>query len=560
LFTNYFDEKDVRVRRGRYTIDAQILNASAREIEMSGLRLAREIGATTLHSCPANIDHNGWYWKQRLPAGVDLTATSHTVVVTSPSGVAVNFIPYDDQLPVPVGVQLDSAMVPVPMTTPLLFETYGIGDPVAQSWSAQRLGPFTPAMPNRIHFWMDGPGYFGLGVAVRIIGQKAPMPAWSDAMSITSEKIKLSSLGWAQSKFAWASIQQVQILNLPVGVSLSAYFGSFSLPMQPDVTRPYSDPAYRDVLFNRYWTSSDNMLTEMYLESDYAGWRYTNSYQIGTSAFTGLAVEPNTWGMFAASGQTLYYFDRREPLPSNLVASAISREPYYGLDVFIDETRLTPVKFVVLQPIAYGSAASAGTYRFLVTTPDGTTYVLTPDGFFMEYTRNAGWRSGIPPTISIPLAAIGTYVFYLQGIGPDGVVVQDGVPWPNLAFSPLATLDMSSLVSDIQGLAFDDRGRLWVWTGEQSVAVRFQYDAYIIDPDSQAIYMTDNLTVGQTMTHMSARRMLTADRTTLSSPTSTASLTVDGVLLDTSISNPNSVYVNGVYVGSYLGTITTSGS
>src|SRR3569833_3380919 len=69
LMTNYFDEKDVRVRRGRYTVDAQLLNAAARGIEMAGLRINREIGAATLHSVPSNIDHGGWYWKRGRPGG-----------------------------------------------------------------------------------------------------------------------------------------------------------------------------------------------------------------------------------------------------------------------------------------------------------------------------------------------------------------------------------------------------------------------------------------------------------------------------------------------------------
>jgi hypothetical protein len=493
VMQNYFDYKDVRVRKSRYAIDAQLLNVAAQQIEMSGLRLGREVNATTLHSCPANIDRGGCYWQQRLPSTVDLTASTHTVVATVNTS-SVTLVPYDDQLPVPVSVSVDTNIAPILMTTPLMFETYGIGDPIAQAWSVQRLGPFVPLMSDRIHFWVDGPGYFALNILVRIIGQRAPAPAWSDALSTTSELIKLNSLGWAQSKFAWATITQVQILNLPVGVSLSAYTGSFSLPMYPDVNRPYTDPEYRDVLFDRYWSSSGRMLTEQYLESDYAGWRYNLSYQLAVQGFTGLAVEPNTWGMFAGYGSTLYYFDRREPLPGSLPVTALTREPYYGLDVSIDETNLTPIPFIVLQPIPYGNASSAGSYRFLVTTPDGNMYAFTPDGFFTEYTRNAGWRSGTPPTVSIPLAVAGTYVFYLQAIGPDGVVVQDAMPWPSLAFNPLATLDVSGLVSDIQGLAFDDRNRLWIWTGTQAIPVNFQYNAYLIDQNSQSIYLTDSAT------------------------------------------------------------------
>lgn len=491
VMQNYFDWNDTRVRRGRYTVDAQLLNIAAQQIEMTGLRLGRELGATTLHGCPANIDNSGCYWKQRLPSTFNYSLATHAVVATI-GGNIVALTPYDDQLPVPTKVSANSNFSSIPLTNPLLFSATGLGDASTQSWAAQRLGPFTPAFANRLQFWIDGPGYNSLNLMIRITGQRAPAPAWSDAQEITSETIKISSLGWTRSKFAWASIQQVQILGLPAGVTLSAYTGMFSLPMQPDPNRPYADPMYRDVSFARYWQASPGFLTEEYLASDYNGWRFVQSYATNQT-LSALAVEPNTWGMWAAAGTTLYYFDRREPLPTNLSASALTEEPLYGLDIEIDETQLSPIKFAVLSPIAYAGAATATSWRYLVQTPDSNVFALTPNGLFAEYSATAGWRNGAPPALTIPLAQQGTYVFSIQATGPDGSVVQDSTPWLNPAFTPLASFDLSSLVSQIQGLSFDDRNRLWVWDGTKATALEMNYDAYIIDQATQAIYLTDSV-------------------------------------------------------------------
>ena len=489
VLQNYFDWKDSRIRRGRYTLDAQLLNLGAQQIQLSSLRLARELGATTLHRCPANIDNGGCYWQQRLPGTFNFGLSSHVITATR-SGTSLALGLYQDELPVPSRVTLNSAQTPVPFTAPLLISFYGMGNTTTQSWSAQRSGPLASALGNRLQFWLDGPGYFALNVKVKITGQKAPAPAWSDGRSVSTETVSATKLGWFQSKFAWSSIQQVLILGLPVGVTLSVYEGSFLLPMQPDVIRPYIDPMFRDASFDRYWSTDGSFLTEQYLGSDYAGWRYAQSYSTA-SPLSSVAVEPNTWGAFAASGTTLYYFDRREPLPTNLSASAITQEPYYGLEVIIDEDQVEPIRFVVLTPVPYANAPNAGAYRFLVTTPDKNTYVITPTGMFAEYSRTAGWRHGVPQTLTIPLAETGTFVFSLQVIGSDGSIVQDSTPWPNLAFTPLATFDLSSLVSEIEGISFDDRNRLLVWTGTETIALDLHYDGYVLDQASQSIYLTD---------------------------------------------------------------------
>jgi hypothetical protein len=58
---NYFDVKDPRVREVPYTIDAQLLNLAAVELEDLDLRLQRESGRA-LRTVALNIDNRGVYF------------------------------------------------------------------------------------------------------------------------------------------------------------------------------------------------------------------------------------------------------------------------------------------------------------------------------------------------------------------------------------------------------------------------------------------------------------------------------------------------------------------
>ena len=75
----------------------------------------------------------------------------------------------------------------------------------------------------------------------------------------------------------------------------------------------------------------------------------------------------------------------------------------------------------------------------------------------------------------------------------NGGVVEDRVPWINQQLIPLASFDLSSLVTEIKGIAFDDRGGLWIWDGAEAIALRLEYDAYVLDADTRSIYLTDSV-------------------------------------------------------------------
>jgi hypothetical protein len=486
---NYFDPKDVRPREGKYVLDAQLLNVAAQALELSDARFDRELKSTLLVDCPANIDNRGVYFQQGLQPGFDFTATH--IVQTSNGSSLTTLAPYNDTLPVPNEITVDSRFAPVPMADPNLFTLTGQGVASLQSWSAQRTSNLTPPMIGRINFWLAGEGFNQIKVVVRITGQLAPLPAWANKQSETSETLTITQFGVSRSKFAWATISQVMALNLPAGVTLTGQVGNFTLPAVLDISRPYTSAIARGIKFNRYWSYTDGLLMEQYLASNYQGFRYIQSY--ASAPINGVAVEPNTYGLFVAQGTTLLYLDRREPLPSNLNAPAISTEPYYGIDVSVDETQLGFLRYVLLRPIAYANSAQVSQYRYLLQTPAGTTYALTPDGVLATYSSTAGWRRGAPISLTIPLAQTGTYVITLQCTGSGNTILSDSFPYPNFALAPKAKFDLSSILPTIKGLSFDDRGRLWVWTGTYAIPLEITYNAYVLDASSQSIYLTDSV-------------------------------------------------------------------
>lgn len=489
VMKNYFDVKDVRVREAKYTLDAQLLNIAAQQLELSDAKFDRELKSTTLNRCPVNIDNKGVYYQQSLPSGFDFTVDHE--IQSKDGAILTALTAYDDTLPVPARVAVDTRFPPTSLFHAVLFTASGIGLPVTQNWAVQRIANLTLPMDGRIGFWLEGTGFNQVNISIRITGQRAPQSAWASKRVITSETLVLTSIGYVQSKFAWATISDVQISNLAVGLTLTGQVGTFGLARTPDVARPYTDPTSRDVTFRRYWTYEDGLLKEEYLASNYQGYRYIQSY--ASSPVSAIAVEPNTYGMFIGQGTNLIYVDRREPLPTSLSSTALTAEPYYGLDVSIDETRSGALRYVLLRPVAYGNSSQVSQYRYILKTPQGSTYVLTPDGVLATFSATAGWRRGVPVSLTIPLAQIGTYVITLQCAGPNNTVLADAVPYPNFALAPKAQFDLSSIVPQILGLSFDERGRLWVWSGEFAIPLTFSYDAYLLDAPSQSIYLTDQV-------------------------------------------------------------------
>jgi hypothetical protein len=403
--------------------------------------------------------------------------------------------PYDDRLPVPTGYIADSSQAQVPMTDPVLFDVTGSGDSAVSIWNPQSLGPFSLPIPNILTFWVEGVQGSQMSLSIFVQGEEYPLPVWADQQEGASETITASNEGVFTGIKTWQNISSIIVRGLPAGVRLRCWQMPFSLPAVPDITRPYTHPIFRDTLFDRYWliSTGENLLKELYMMDNFSTLEYIQSYAM-TTPLGAIAVEPNTWGILGAAGTSLIYWDRREPLPGQLSAPAMTTEPLYGLNVKYDISKPGPIRYAILLPVPYGSASTASNWRYLVMTPDGNFQVLLPDGMLVAYSGSAGWQSGTlstPAPVSLALTMIGTYVLMLECMGNGQTAIADEVPYPNLATPVINTYDLSSIVPAIQGIAYDVMGRLWVWTGSNAVAIKPRYDGYILDPNSLAIYLTD---------------------------------------------------------------------
>src|ERR1035438_2679629 len=118
---NYYDETDIRVRTYPFTIAAQLFNLAANALEDLSLRYSREVNARFLETTPIQLDNQGVYYGARLPnTFVPPPVGSNpplNVVQGQRSGVWTTLQPYDDRVPVPTRITVDTSRSVVPFTT-----------------------------------------------------------------------------------------------------------------------------------------------------------------------------------------------------------------------------------------------------------------------------------------------------------------------------------------------------------------------------------------------------------------------------------------------------------
>jgi hypothetical protein len=261
--------------------------------------------------------------------------------------------------------------------------------------------------------------------------------------------------------------------NLPGDAVLKGHLFAMALDHVPDPDRPYIHHAWRDFRFPRFWSLSGTLLEETYRRNRFCNYESICSYE-AVPALEHFALEPNTYGIWASQGTTLYYADRRELMPEKLDKTSLMQEPLYSLRVaYVGGGR--GARLVELLPLANGGADRLVEYRMLVEIPTSAgdqVWALTPKGELAPLNPSAGWRKGAPSPLSFPVSENGTYLFTLETRDTEGVVTRDIQPYRNAQFTPLGTFDLSAQVPAIRGIAFDSRDRLWIWTGARYAKFR----------------------------------------------------------------------------------------
>jgi hypothetical protein len=491
---NYFDENDTRVREMPYTIDAQLLNVAAEQLDDESLRARRELNSRKLPLAPAAIDNRGLYFEARLPIDYILPREGEPLPTVEGlrNGVWTALSLYDDRLPVPVRLEYDPDANGIALADCRILDVSGSGNGVGSLWDIKVATPGELSFPNYLTFWLDGLYDQLTNVEILIEGERHPRPAWVAERRKDVERVVMGENGVARTTWPWAKINQITVRNLPTGIRLQGWVLPMNLPYTLDATRPFTHPGWRDRLFPRYWQieNSLHLLSERYFTGNFGGYEYIQSYSTPAD-LVDLAIEPNTWGMWAASQNSLYYFDRREPMPGSLTATGLTREPVYGLRVEYDITRHGSPRAVILTPEPYTAVPMGLEYRYTVQDPAGNLFVLLLDGSLVTYTGSVGWKVDIPKPARLALTQTGTYIFTLETIDRFGSHVLDSQPYPNLDMAPLRTFDLSTIVPEIKGIGFDYLQRLWVWTGSYLIPLRPAYDAFVIDQETRSIYTTD---------------------------------------------------------------------
>lgn len=489
---NYFPPEDVRARESGVSIDNQILDIQAGQMDDLELRLGREVAARYAYTCPTNIDARGLYQQVKLPAGYSLPPLGTDPIVEGlRSGVWSTLQKYDDLLPVPIRVVKDLSQDVVAVSNPVIMDVTGTGDDLAQVWDVQMASPGLVPIPNRLAFYIEGLLSTSSPLDIIVTGQKYPISPWPNENIRSHEELRTQSNGVVRTAFPWARIDSIVVRDLPSGARLRCWNIEFGLPYIPDITRPYTDPGYRDVLFPRYWQidPKSGLLTELFLTNNFVGYSYIQSYE--APGLKSLCLEPYTWGMYSLVGNNLVYTDRREPWPDGLSGTGISVEPLYGITVSYDQSKPGPTRYALVEPVAYAGAGDSQSWRYTVAYPDGSIFILNQDGSVSPYVASQGWSTGVPGSVGIPLLQSGTYTFSIECRGSSGLTT-DVYPYLNMALTPLSTLDISGIVANPREVCFDHLGRLWVWDGNFATPVSIQYDGFVVDRDHNLVFVTDS--------------------------------------------------------------------
>lgn len=424
---------------------------------------------------------------------------------------AVGLVPYDDTLPIPTRFEVGSN--PIPLGSPLLFDiigtvstnthflgteefitvesNYNLGGYGEQFYGGefQSGSPGKLPIPNCLTFSVSNMGTQTSIISIRITGEPDPPAVWYQDVQSRTETIIVSDDGIYTTDAIWSSINQVAISGLPTGCEVKCWTIPFNLSSVPDISRPYSHSAYRDVLFPRSWQLSGFILQETYKRNRFSGPEIANPYLL-PSTMIDVAVEPNTNGLFLVDNQNLYYMDRRTPLP-NLEGSGLWKEPLFGLNVWYDSTKPGSNRWVCIQPVPYSKAKQCTQYRYLVKDPNGNNFVINPNGGLAVDNGYTGWQKGSPTNINFPLILSGTYIFKLELMDQSNNKTYDIFPYGNWPVNILSKLDLTELLPSVAGIAFDAYEQLWIWTGSFAVQLKLNYDAYIFVPSTRTIYLTD---------------------------------------------------------------------
>jgi hypothetical protein len=466
-FQNYFDQEDVRVRSLKHTIDHQLLNVAATSLERASFEVERRVRPAGASYVPLNIDSRGVYHQLYLPPDI----SDFKGIEANKESVWVVLKEYSDELQVPSTLALATDTEPI---------RFSAADTVLATLTEEASSFSTPTdmkIPGHLYLEVEG-NADELALEVCVLGEEYPPLIWVNDKELNYEYVPVADAGIFRTSKTWSRIVSVVVKDMPAGVSIKL-----------DHTRPHHNADVRGYTYDRFWNLHGGTIKELYYTGRYSEYQTINTY--GTTGYTSIVLEPNTYGMFATDGRYLFYLDRREPVPDRRDQAVLTREPLWNLKVEHDLYNASTDYVVTLTPIPARNAVITQRWRYIVENPEGEKFVLLPSGALSPFTQTAGFRYGRPPEMQFPLDAYGTWTFSLECEGLNVGLSTDTAIYNKLQARPLFRGDISAHIPNVQGLMFDYKQQLWAWTGEYLLPLRFEYDSYVYDPDKRVIFFTD---------------------------------------------------------------------
>jgi hypothetical protein len=477
---NYFDSKDMRIRNHPMTLDAQLLTIPAVGIDDLSLRLTREQQRNM--EAPCNIDNGGVYYGFTNNS-IDLTSISTVTGIVNSN--QITFTPYDDTIPIPAAIVLAET---VPLTNPIIA-TFAGGPLVITN----TIG--TLPIVGKLNFFLDVVTSQVVDINIAITGSIYPQSVWQKYHTKTTELLNISIPGQITSLYQWQSISSITVRGLMTGSTITGYVLPFNAPRKYEPYKYYVGPEDRGTKLDRYWSvdTTNKMICESKIVNAISGFDIIQTYKF-TQNITDIAVEPFTYGLYAVNNNTLFYSDRREPMPDKMSATVLTKDPIYSLLVYYDASNPGIFNSVKVVPVLVPNSLNAFQYRLAMLDPFGNKTVVLPNGATADYTPNNGWRTNTPTPVTVTLGFTGTYVFYIEAQDIYGNQSVDAFQYGNFPFTPLATIDLSGISTTITGVSFDDDGNLWINDTNNAYKLDIVYNGYIVDPNTNILYLTENAT------------------------------------------------------------------
>src|SRR4051812_31251172 len=157
------------------TVDGQLLNGIAVEMEQSRLRLGRELDSRYLGTVPANLDNRGLWWRVFVPPDFPIAVDADGLLrnkvrgeLGGADGLSIQLRQADDLLPVPSRLERNAAVAAIPLSTPVIFDITGDGAALVLAT------PAALAIPNCIYFTLSGLGSRSTAITIQLEGEPWP--------------------------------------------------------------------------------------------------------------------------------------------------------------------------------------------------------------------------------------------------------------------------------------------------------------------------------------------------------------------------------------------------